>query len=97
MSSTVSGVQVRQAIKAVIATTQNRTAKQILTRALNMLDVEGYGAAAAYLAEEMDRIDRSATRWHRIFISGLAVLCTVLWGAVIVIMFQALKSFIGGL
>lgn len=94
MNSTVSGVEIRQAIKAVIATTQNPRTKELLTRALNMLDVEGYGTAAAYLTRSTSR---SANRWHRIFIPGLAVLCTVLWGAVIVIMFKAVRSFIGGL
>jgi hypothetical protein len=96
MKSTVNGVQVRQAIKAVIATTQNRTAKQILTRALVLLDQEGYSVAASYLNHQAHRTGRAANRWHRIFISGLAVLCAVLWGAVILIMFQALKSFVGG-
>ena len=89
MSSTVSGAQVRETLKAVIATTQNRTAKQILTRALNMLDVEGYGTAAAYLTRSTSR---SANLWHRIFIPGLIALCTVLWGAVILIMFKAQLS-----
>lgn len=97
MNSTVSGVEIRQAIKAVIATTQNPRTKELLTRALNMLDVEGYGTAATYLTHQTRRASRAATFWHRIYGAGLAILCAVLWGAVIVIVVKMLRSFVTGL
>ncbi len=94
MNSTVSGVEIRQAIKAVIATTQNPRTKELLTRALNMLDVEGYGTAANYLAREKRWAPHQA---QSAFCTGLIALCTVLWGAVIVLMFKAVRTLVGGL
>jgi|GEM_PF-2193334 hypothetical protein len=97
MNNTINPTQVRKTLQAVMATTQNRTVKDLMARAIVLLDQEGYGTAAAYLAHRSQKSRWAQHLWQRVFCAGLAVLCTILWGAVIIIMVKSLRPFIGGL